>query len=93
MANGTLVRPETMEMFWTSQKLRDGSETGYGIGWGGQRDDDGRWLVSHTGGSVGGRAVLIVYPDHGVVVALTANAGHAPMSVANAQRIAAPFLR
>jgi hypothetical protein len=49
--------------------------------------------VNHTGGSVGGRAVLLLYPQQGVVVAMLSNAGHAPMSVANAERVAAPYLR
>lgn len=90
--DGDLLRPETVQMLWTSQRTRDGTGTGYGIGWRTELDDQGRRVISHTGGSVGGRAVLILYPEQRVVVAMTSNAGHAPMSVANAGRIAAPFL-
>jgi hypothetical protein len=56
-------------------------------------DSAGRRTIAHTGGSVGGRAVLLLYPDHDVVVAMLSNAGHAPMSVANAARVAAVWLR
>ncbi len=88
-----LLRPETVETLWTSQRTRDGEATGYGIGWGSQTDEAGRRIVSHTGGSVGGRAVLILYPGQRVAVAMTSNTGHAPMSVRNAQRIGELFLR
>jgi CubicO group peptidase (beta-lactamase class C family) len=88
-----LLQPQTVAVLFTSQKLRDGNATDYGIGWGSDTDAQGRRMVSHTGGSVGGRAVLLLYPDQDVVVAMLSNAGHAPMSVGNAARIAAFFLR
>lgn len=88
-----LLRPGTVETLWTSQRTRDGEATGYGIGWGSQTDEAGRRIVSHTGGSVGGRAVLILYPEQRVAVAMTSNTGHAPMSVANARRIGELFVR
>lgn len=82
----------TINTLFTPQKLRDGSSTNYGMGWGTSADPQGRRVVAHTGGSVGGRAVLILYPEQDVVVAMLSNAGHAPMSVANAIRVAAPYL-
>lgn len=86
------LAPETVEMLFASQRLSSGEETGYGIGWRSDVDAAGRRIINHTGGSVGGRAVLLLYPDDGVVVAMLSNAGHAPMTVDNAQRIAAPYL-
>lgn len=86
------LEPETVQTLFTSQRLRSGEETGYGIGWNSDGDDAGRRIINHTGGSVGGRAVLLLYPDDGVVVAMLSNAGHAPMSVENAQRVAALYL-
>ena len=91
--DGGLLEPTTIETLWTSQRTRDGEDTGYGIGWSTGRDDQGRRTVAHTGGSVGGRAVLLVYPEQRVVVAMLSNAGHAPMSVNNAALVAAAFLR
>ena len=92
LLRGSLLKPATVNTLFTSQKLRSGELTNYGIGWGSGKDEAGRRTVSHTGGSVGGRAVLLLYPDQGVVVALLGNAGYAPMSVANAARVAAPFM-
>lgn len=86
------LEPETVATLFASQRLSSGEETGYGIGWGSSLDARGRRLIHHTGGSVGGRAVLLLYPDDGVVVAMLSNAGHAPMTVANAQRIAEQYL-
>ena len=92
LLRGDVVKPATFATLSTSQKLRDGKLTGYGLGWASGQDDKGRRIVYHTGGSVGGRAVLLLYPDQGVVVALLANAGHAPLSPPNAGKIAEPFL-
>jgi CubicO group peptidase (beta-lactamase class C family) len=73
-----LVQPgflesSTVERLWTSLRTNDGLETGYGLGWAVGTDGSGRRVVSHTGSAVGGRAILLVYPDDGVVVALAAN--------------------
>lgn len=87
-----LLQQGTIDALFTPQKLRDGSSTDYGMGWGTSADPEGRRVVSHTGGSVGGRAVLILYPAQDVVVAMLSNAGHAPMSVANAIRVAGFYL-
>jgi CubicO group peptidase (beta-lactamase class C family) len=62
---------------WTSLRTQDGVETGYGIGWAVGRDADERRVVSHTGSSVGGRAILLIYPDERVVVAIATNLGGA----------------
>jgi CubicO group peptidase (beta-lactamase class C family) len=73
LMRGELLRPETVHRLWTSQHTRDGGETGYGIGWSVGRDAAERRVVSHTGGSVGARSMLLVYPDERLVVAITAN--------------------
>jgi len=91
-AAGGLLKPETVTLLTTSQKLRSGEPTGYGIGWSVGTDSAGRRWFGHTGSSVGGRAVLLVLPDQKVVVAALANLGQAPMSSALATRIAAPFI-
>jgi CubicO group peptidase (beta-lactamase class C family) len=70
---GRLLRPETVRLLWTSQHLTDGTETGYGMGWRTARDAAGRWWVSHTGGSMGATAHLVIYPDQHLVVALLVN--------------------
>jgi CubicO group peptidase (beta-lactamase class C family) len=73
LLGGALLKPETVELLWTSQRTRDGAETGYGIGWSVGRDADERRVASHTGGSVGARSMLLVYPDDRLAVAIAAN--------------------
>src|SRR5690606_11528796 len=92
LAGGYLQR-ETVQMLFQSQRLADGSLTGYGIGWSSGTDSAGRPWVGHTGGSVGGRAVLSIYPESRVVVAALANLGSAPMTPELAERLAAPFIK
>jgi CubicO group peptidase (beta-lactamase class C family) len=73
MLDGTLLRPPTTELLWTSQRTRDGKPTDYGIGWSTGRDAAGRRRVAHSGGSVGGTAYLLLYPDQKLVVAVLVN--------------------
>jgi len=63
----------TVRRLWTGQHTITGAETGYGIGWTVGTEGDEHAVVSHTGSSVGGRAILLVYPESRVVVALAAN--------------------
>jgi CubicO group peptidase (beta-lactamase class C family) len=89
---GGFLAPETVALLFTSQRTRSGELTNYGLGWRSGTDSAGRRWVGHTGGSVGGRAVLVIYPDQRVVVAALANLGSAPMTPELAERLAAPFL-
>ena len=72
LLDGRVLRREVAETLWTSQRLRDGSPTGYGIGWG-ARPFHGRRVVSHTGGAMGGTSVLMIFPEQKVVAALIVN--------------------
>ena len=85
------LQAETLELLFTSQRLRDGTETGYGIGWRSDTNDHGETIVSHTGGSVGGRTVMTLNRDNGLIVAIVANLSSAPMSNGLAGRIEALF--
>jgi len=67
------LRPKTIEMMWTTQFTSDGEETGYGIGWGLRTDEQGRKIVAHGGGSVGGTTDLRMYPEEGFVIAVISN--------------------
>ncbi len=70
------LHPETLRLLTTSQQLDDGSLTGYGIGWfvGERNGEPAFW---HSGGSVGGNALLLVFPESGVALAVTANVARA----------------
>ncbi|MFN8572002.1 MAG: serine hydrolase domain-containing protein [Gemmatimonadaceae bacterium] len=70
-----LLQPPTIAMLTTSQRTRAGKATEYGIGWFVVTPDTGKRMVFHSGGSVGGTTHLVAFPDQGVVVAMTVNAG------------------
>lgn len=82
------LKPETVELMWTSQKTTAGEETDYGIGWS-TGDRNSRRFVGHGGGSVGGSCSLFILRDDGVAVALTTNISSAGFS--GVPRIAAMF--
>lgn len=90
-ANGHLepgyLQAETLEVLFTSQATRDGSETGYGVGWRSSTNAHGERIVSHGGGSVGGRTMLTMNRDNGLIVAIVANLSSAPMTAELAGRI------
>lgn len=76
-----LLRPATVELLQTSQRLASGDETGYGLGWDRETVEvDGtpaRW-VGHSGTSMGGMvSSLLVFPDRGLVVAVLSNIAYA----------------
>ena len=48
LLDGRVLRRETAETLWTSRTLRDGSITGYGVGWSTRTDSLGRRVVGHT---------------------------------------------
>ncbi|MCZ6672740.1 MAG: serine hydrolase [Verrucomicrobia bacterium] len=73
-----MLKKETIELLWTSQKTTSGEETGYGIGWKQGTDESGRSWIGHGGGSVGGTTVFRVYPEEGVVIALISNRSGEP---------------
>lgn len=69
---GRLVKPSTVQWMTTSQKTDAGEPVGYGIGWN-VRDVEGRPLIGHGGGSMGGRSGLWYFPDSKLAVAWIVN--------------------
>lgn len=70
---------------WRRQTPED--EPSYGLGWS-VGEIDGHRVVSHSGGSVGATAMLLLLPDDGVVVSVlgnTGNVGHAGIAAAVAR--------
>jgi CubicO group peptidase (beta-lactamase class C family) len=67
------LKAETLEEFQTSQVLRNGEATNYGIGWRIGTQEDGDITLGHSGGSVGGTTLMILIPEHDMVVAGVVN--------------------
>jgi serine beta-lactamase-like protein LACTB, mitochondrial len=78
---GTLLKPATVQLLQTPQRLASGQETGYGLGWDLETvtlaGQETRW-VGHSGTSLGGMvASLMTFPEDGIVVAVTSNIAYA----------------
>lgn len=68
----SLCRPASLEMMFAAQRLRDGTGTGYGLGWA-LGTLDGKRTVRHTGGQQGASAILAMLPRDGYTVAIMTN--------------------
>jgi len=90
---GGFLKAGTLEMMFTSQRTADGRETGVGLGWRIGRDSTGRRILHHAGSINGGRALIMIYPDSRLTVALLSNLGRNPAEVEKeGQKLAGPFL-
>lgn len=69
---GKLLKRESVERMWVSQKTADGKETNYGFGWGTLRKN-GRRFVSHNGGQQRVATRLLMLPDEGCAVVVMSN--------------------
>jgi CubicO group peptidase (beta-lactamase class C family) len=67
------LRPETLRLMFTPQRLRSGEETGVGIAWRIGKDAKGNRVFHHGGTIDGGRAMIMMYPDSKVAVVMLSN--------------------
>ena len=67
------ISTASKKILWSPAVLKSGKETNYGIGWRINKDKQNRTFVHHGGSAVGGRSFLLMYPDKGIVVAITSN--------------------
>jgi CubicO group peptidase (beta-lactamase class C family) len=67
-----LLKKETVEQMFTSQKTRDGRETNYGLGWSVQVQD-GQRIVGHSGAQQRVSTYLHMIPARNFAVALMVN--------------------
>ena len=88
----SLLKQATRDLFFTEVLTSSGEKTKYGLGWVSDVDDFGNKWIGHSGGAVGGRSMLILYPKDKIVVVLLTNLGPAKAPVEEAQ-IIANFLR
>jgi serine beta-lactamase-like protein LACTB len=87
-----LLKRETIELLWTSQRTHDGEQTGYGIGWRVDRDGGRVSQAHHSGGSVGGTTFLLILPQERAVAAMVGNMSRAPTGWAPTLMILEAFL-
>jgi serine beta-lactamase-like protein LACTB, mitochondrial len=79
--SGKLLKPTTVELLQTPQRLATGQETNYGLGWNldsvSLAGEQAR-MVGHNGETLGGMvASLQMFPDRGLVVAVMSNISYA----------------
>jgi CubicO group peptidase (beta-lactamase class C family) len=67
------LKADTLRQLFTEQKTVDGKPTGYGMNWFIDQDPAGNPIYWHSGSSVGGNSMLILYPKQGVVLAMQTN--------------------
>ena len=86
-------KQETLNVLFNSQQTADGKATGVGIGWRIGADTQKRRVIHHAGSIKGGRSVLVLYPDTGLVIALLSNLGETPPAIEQtALSLAEPFI-
>ncbi|HWS86661.1 MAG TPA: serine hydrolase domain-containing protein [Pyrinomonadaceae bacterium] len=73
LQTGKLLKPETLELMYAPQKLKDGKETSYGLGWGVAKRPDGARAVGHSGGQQRVSTFLHMQPDQGLAVVIMSN--------------------
>jgi CubicO group peptidase (beta-lactamase class C family) len=72
MQTGVLVKKETLDQMWASQKTRDGKATGYGMGWG-VSERNGMKEVEHGGAQQRVSTYLYTIPEKGLAVVVMTN--------------------
>lgn len=72
LMRGKILKEETRELMWTQQRLKNGAETGYGLGWV-IGDEHGVRVIEHSGGQQGSNTHLMVSPERNLAVAVLTN--------------------
>ncbi|MCZ4223346.1 serine hydrolase domain-containing protein [Pedobacter rhodius] len=92
LLSGKFIKPATAELMMTSQQLKNGKNSGYGMGFRIGTDSKGRKIVHHGGVALGGRAFLLLYPDQNLVIAVTTNQGDAQFGERHLEKLANLFI-
>jgi len=74
LLQGDIIQPSSVETMFTPQMTNEGDTLNYALGWRvGEDEENGKRIVWHTGGAMGGGGVLFFYPDDGLIYASLAN--------------------
>ncbi|HEX8116418.1 MAG TPA: serine hydrolase domain-containing protein [Pyrinomonadaceae bacterium] len=68
-----LLRRETLELMFTPQRLKDGKQTSYGLGWNVAKRPTGERAVGHSGGQQRVSTFLHMQPEQGLAVVIMSN--------------------
>lgn len=85
LLGNSFLKPETIKLFTTPQKLNDGSSTTYGIGFAVGKDSKQNSWFGHSGGSVGGTTDLVIYPEKKIIVVILTNLSDARLGAISRQ--------
>lgn len=85
-----LLSAEARERLWTSYKLADGEDTGYGYGWA-VGEHNGKRIIHHSGGIFGFATLGIRVPEEKLYIAVLSN-GHRQGAGGSAQQAALAML-
>jgi CubicO group peptidase (beta-lactamase class C family) len=69
----TLLPAATIEQMWTDGRTRDGTPTGYGLGWGVTPAQDGIRRLTHSGNQAGAASVFHMLPEAELGYAIMTN--------------------
>jgi len=67
------LKADTLRQLFTEQKTADGKPTGYGMNWFVEENPKDGPIWWHTGSSVGGNSILLLYPRRKLVLAIQTN--------------------
>ncbi|WP_136481809.1 serine hydrolase domain-containing protein [Cognatitamlana onchidii] len=71
--NPSIISKASLLELITSQKLKNGHSTGYGIGFSVEYTKSKKLKYYHTGGGVGASTALIIYPEDALVICILTN--------------------
>lgn len=91
LLSGLVLKPETVALLFTPQRLQNGTNTQYGFGWRIGTDSRGRKIVHHGGTIDGGRIFLLLYPDADLILAITANMSGVSINLPEVETLASYF--
>ena len=83
-------KASTLRTLFTPAQLTNGKQIRYGFGWSSKKLN-GRHVVGHTGGSVGGTCLMMLWPEEELVVVVLTNVSDGKLGTLGA-RISRPFL-
>ena len=73
MLSPGFLKAGTLTELFTEQHTSSGKATGYGMSWFLDKDERGDPIYWHSGSSVGGNSMLILYPRQKLVIAMQTN--------------------